>query len=244
MAGKVLRRPPQRLQPRLNRNKRKASVGQKTNPIGFRIGINRTWFSQWFDERQFAVKLAEDILLRNYLEQRLQNAAVSQIEIERRADDRVKVTIHTARPGVVIGRKGADVEKLNEELRRITKKEIEIDILEVKKPELEASLVAEAIARQLEARVSFRRAMKRALQSSRRMGAEGVKISCSGRLGGAEMHRRETYKEGRIPLHTLRADIDYALKVAYTNVGTVGVKVWICRGEILSREEIRERVGK
>lgn len=212
-------------------------MGQKTNPIGIRLGINRTWFSNWFDERRFSEKLSEDLLLRRYLEQRLHNAGVARIEIERTLKQ-VTINIRTARPGIVIGRKGADVEKLRAELKSLTGKEVQLNILEVKIPELEASLVAENLAQQLTGRVSFRRAMKRALQSTRRMGAEGVKISCKGRLGGAEMARSETYKDGRIPLHTLRADIDYALKVAFTTYGTIGVKVWICKGEVLGKDEV------
>ncbi len=212
-------------------------MGQKTNPIGLRLGINRTWFSNWFDERRFSEKLSEDLLLRRYLEQRLNNAGVARVEIERTLKQ-ITINIRTARPGIVIGRKGADVEKLRAELKSLTGKEVQLNILEVKVPELEASLVAENLAQQLTGRVSFRRAMKRALQSTRRMGAEGVKISCKGRLGGAEMARRETYKDGRIPLHTLRADIDYALKVAFTTYGTIGVKVWICKGEVLGKGEV------
>jgi len=211
-------------------------LGQKTNPIGLRLGICRTWYSNWFDERRFAEKLNEDLMLRRYLDQRLQNAGIARVEIERTLKQ-ITVNIHTARPGIVIGRKGADVEKLRLELRALTSKEIQLNILEVKIPELEASLVAENLAQQLKGRVSFRRAMKRALQSTIRMGAEGMKITCKGRLGGAEMARSETYKNGRIPLHTLRADIDYALKVAYTTYGTIGVKVWICKGEVLGKNE-------
>ncbi|MDP8238644.1 MAG: 30S ribosomal protein S3 [Candidatus Hatepunaea meridiana] len=211
-------------------------MGQKTNPIGLRLGINRTWYSNWFDERRFAEKLSEDLMLRRYLDQRLHNASVAKIEIERTLKQ-VTVNIHTARPGIVIGRKGADVEKLRAELKILTGKEIQLNIVEVKHPELEASLVAETLAQQLRGRISFRRAMKRALQSTRRMGAEGVKITCKGRLGGAEMARTETYKDGRIPLHTLRANIDYALKVAYTTYGAIGVKVWICKGEVLGKDE-------
>jgi len=214
-------------------------VGQKTNPVGLRLGINKTWGSIWFDERKFADKLAEDTFLRNYLTKRLQNAGIARIDIERSLK-LLTINIHTARPGVVIGRKGADVDKLRDEMKKLTGKDVQVNILEIKRPELEAALVGESIAKQLEGRASFRRAMKRALQSSRRMGAEGVKIVCSGRLGGAEMSRTESYKEGRIPLHTLRADIDYALKVSYTNVGTVGVKVWICKGEILGKRAERE----
>jgi len=210
-------------------------LGQKTNPIGLRLGINKTWASNWFDEKRFADKLSEDLMLRRYLDKRLQDASIARLEIERTLKN-VTVNIHTARPGIVIGRKGADVEKLRAELKKLCDKEVQINILEVKRPELEAALVAENLARQLESRVSFRRAMKRSLQSSRRMGAEGVRILCSGRLGGAEMARREQYKDGRIPLHTLRADIDYSSKTAYTAYGTVGVKVWICRGEILGKQ--------
>jgi small subunit ribosomal protein S3 len=216
-------------------------LGQKTNPVGFRLGINKTWLSNWFDEKRFADKLEEDLMLRRYLEKRLPNAGIANIEIERTLKQ-ITVNINTARPGIVIGRKGADVEQLRVELRTITQKEVQINILEVKMPEIEASLVAENLAQQLTGRVSFRRAMKRAMQSARRMGAEGVKIMCKGRLGGAEMARQEIYKDGRIPLHTLRADIDYSLKVAYTSYGTIGVKVWICKGEVLGkRSEIMTR---
>lgn len=207
-------------------------MGQKTNPIGFRLGIIKTWDSNWFDERNFAAKLKEDLELRKYVRARLQRASVSRIEISR-TPKRITLTIHTARPGIVIGRKGAEVDKLKLELQAITKKDIQININEIKRPELDAYLVAENVARQLVAKISFRRAMKKAITSSMRMGAEGVKINCSGRLGGAEMARTEQYKEGRIPLHTLRADIDYALYVANTTYGTIGVKVWICTGEVI-----------
>ncbi len=209
-------------------------MGQKTNPIGIRLGINKTWASNWFDERRFSDKLEEDLMLRRYLDKRLQDASIARIDIERTLKQ-ITINIHTARPGIVIGRKGADVEKLREELKTITEKEVQVNILEVKRPELESALVAETLAKQLEGRVSFRRAMKRALQNSRRMGAEGVKIICKGRLAGAEMARTEQYKDGRIPLHTLRADIDYSLKVARTQYGSIGVKVWICKGEILDK---------
>lgn len=207
-------------------------MGQKANPIGMRVGITRTWESNWFDERDFAGKLSEDLLLRNYIRSRLQRAGVSRIEIERTAKN-IKVTIHTARPGIVIGRKGAEVDKIKEELERLTKTEVHINIQEIKRPELDAYLVAENIASQLVAKVSFRKAMKRAIMSTMRMGAEGVRIVCSGRLGGAEMARTEQYREGRIPLHTFRADIDFARATARTTYGTVGVKVWICKGEVL-----------
>ena len=207
-------------------------MGQKTNPVGFRLGINRTWKSLWFDEKGFSEKLREDLMLRNYIRNRLPNAGISEVEIKR-TPKRITLTIHTARPGIVIGKKGAEVDKVKEELQRLTSQEIQVNVHEIKRPELDAYLVAENVAKQLESKVSFRRAMKRAITATMRMGAEGVRICCSGRLGGAEMARREQYKEGRIPLHTLRADIDYARVVASTTYGTIGVKVWICRGEIL-----------
>jgi small subunit ribosomal protein S3 len=207
-------------------------LGQKTNPIGFRLGINRSWKSLWFDEKSFSGKLEEDLMLRKYIRKRMPNAGISEIEIKR-TPKRITLTIHTARPGIVIGKKGAEVDRLKEELQRITSQDIQINIHEIKRPELDAYLVAENIVRQLESKVSFRRAMKRAITSTMRMGAEGVRIICSGRLGGAEMARREQYKEGRIPLHTLRADIDYARSTANTTYGTIGVKVWICKGEVI-----------
>ena len=214
-------------------------MGQKTNPIGFRLGINKTWFSNWFDEKNFSEKLEEDLLLRRYIRQRLQNAGLSHIVIER-TPKRVVLTINTARPGIGIGQKGRNVDILKNELKTLTSKDVQLNIVEVKRPELEAQLVADSIARQLEGRVSFRRAMKKALMATRRMGAEGIKITCAGRLGGAEMARREEYKEGRIPLHTLRADIDYATSTAKTTYGTIGVKVWICKGEILGKSQSGE----
>jgi len=207
-------------------------LGQKTNPIGLRLGIIRSWDSNWFDERDFSQKLKEDLELRKYIRTRLQKASVSKIEIER-TPKQITLTIHTARPGIVIGRKGAEVDKLKLELQHITKKDIQLNVNEIKRPELDAYLVAENVASQLESKISFRRAMKKAITSSIRMGAEGVKITCSGRLGGAEMARTEQYKEGRIPLHTLRADIDYANIVANTTYGAIGVKVWICKGEVM-----------
>ena len=209
-------------------------MGQKTNPIGLRLGINKTWFSNWFDEKNFSDKLQEDLLLRRYLHQRLQNAGVASVVIER-TPKRVVLTVNTARPGIVIGQKGRNVDILKGELKTLTSKEVQLNIVEIKRPELESQLVADSIARQLEGRVSFRRAMKKALMATRRMGAEGIKIVCAGRLGGAEMARKEEYKEGRIPLHTLRADIDYATTIARTTYGTIGVKVWICKGEILGK---------
>ncbi|HHJ51916.1 MAG TPA: 30S ribosomal protein S3 [Caldithrix abyssi] len=209
-------------------------MGQKTNPVGFRLGITKSWNSSWFDEKNFAPKLEEDLKLRRYIRSRLSNAAVSKIEIERTAK-RIILTIHTARPGIVIGKKGQEVDKLREELHELTGKDVQININEIKKPELDAYLVAENIARQLEGKVSFRRAMKKAITSAMRLGAEGIKVMCSGRLGGAEMARTEQYKNGRIPLHTLRADIDYATYTAKTTYGTIGVKVWIFNGEVIGK---------
>ncbi|RMF60762.1 MAG: 30S ribosomal protein S3 [Calditrichaeota bacterium] len=210
-------------------------MGQKCNPIGFRLGFIKTWDSQWFDDRHFAEKLNEDLLIRKYIRQRLADGAVSKIGIERTAR-RITITIHTARPGVVIGKKGAEVDRLKEELKKLLKKDIQINITEIKHPELDAFLVAQNIARQLEGKVSFRRAMKRALTSSMRLGAQGIKITCSGRLGGAEMARSESYKDGRIPLHTLRADIDYATATAMTTYGCIGVKVWIYHGDVIGKK--------
>jgi small subunit ribosomal protein S3 len=207
-------------------------LGQKVHPVGLRLGIIRSWDSNWYDERGFAKKLEEDLMLRRYIRSRLKNAGISSITIER-TPQRVTLTINTARPGIVIGRKGAEVDKLKEELQRLTGKEIQLNISEIKKPELDAYLVAENIANQLEAKIPFKRAMKKAVMGTMRMGAEGVRIACAGRLGGAEMARREYYKDGRIPLHTLRADIDYASITAQTPYGAIGVKVWICKGEVI-----------
>ncbi|MBC8279051.1 MAG: 30S ribosomal protein S3 [FCB group bacterium] len=212
-------------------------MGQKTHPVGIRLGINKTWSSHWFDSKNTAEKVQEDLMLRRYLKQRLGNASVARVQIGR-TPKQIDLTIFTARPGIVIGRKGSEVDKLKEELKKLTSKEVQINIVEVKRPELEASLVAESIARQLEGRVSFRRVMKKALQSAMRMGAEGIKIQCKGRLGGAEMARKEGYKEGRIPLHTFRADIDYSIATAFTTYGAIGVKVWICKGEVLGKPAI------
>ena len=207
-------------------------MGQKTNPVGFRLGVIRTWDSKWFDEKNFAEKLSEDLMLRRYVQNRLQRASVSKIEVERTAKQ-ITLTIHTARPGIVIGRKGAEVDKLKEELQRVTGMDVQININEIKRPELDAYLVATNIASQLAGKISFRRAMKKAIMSAMRMGAEGIRICCSGRLGGAEMARTEQYKNGRIPLHTLRADIDFARTTAHTTYGAIGVKVWICKGEVI-----------
>ncbi|KPJ60959.1 MAG: 30S ribosomal protein S3 [Latescibacteria bacterium DG_63] len=209
-------------------------MGQKTHPIGLRLGIVKTWDSRWFAQKDFADLLHEDIMLRRYLKRRLYQAGISKILIQR-AGGKVTVTIRTARPGLVIGRRGAQVDQVKDELQHLTKKEVLLNIEEVKKPDLDAQLVAEHIARQLEQRVSFRRAMKRALTSTMRAGAEGIKVLCSGRLGGAEMARHEGYKDGRVPLHTLRADIDYATATAHTTYGCVGVKVWVFHGEVLDK---------
>lgn len=217
-------------------------MGQKTNPIGLRLGINRTWDSKWFTAKNYSRWLEEDIMIRRYVRKRLARAGVSKLEIERRGE-KVRVLIYTARPGMVIGRKGAEVDFLSEELCHLTGKKVNIDIKEVKKPELNASLVAEHIAGQLVQRVSFRRAMKKAIASAMRMGAEGIKIKCAGRLGGAEMSRSEGYMDGRVPLHTLRADISYARCTAFTTYGTVGVKVWIYKGEIFPRD-FRKRMSE
>ncbi|MEG8946806.1 30S ribosomal protein S3 [Rosettibacter firmus] len=209
-------------------------MGQKTNPIGLRVGIIRGWESNWFESKSYAPKLLEDYKLRLYIRKRLQNAGVSAIKIDRTSKN-VTVTIHTSRPGVVIGKSGKEIAQIEEELKKITNKEIKVQITEIKRPELDAYLVAENIAKQIEGRISFRRAMKTAITAAMRMGAEGIRVMCSGRLGGAEMARTEQYKEGRIPLHTLRADIDYAQATAQTIYGSIGVKVWICRGEILGK---------
>jgi len=213
-------------------------LGQKTHPVGFRLGISKTWNSRWFSSRDFDKNLEEDIALRKYVQKRLSRAGISKTEIERRTSNQVTINIFTARPGIVIGRKGMEVDKLRDELKLLTKKDVFINIVEVKHPELEAKLVAEGIARQLEQRVSFRRAMKKAVTSAMRMGAEGIRVKCSGRLGGAEMARREGYLVGRVPLHTLRADIDYATAISFTTYGTIGVKVWISKGEVLDTQGI------
>ncbi|HTY11975.1 MAG TPA: 30S ribosomal protein S3 [Bacteroidota bacterium] len=207
-------------------------MGQKTHPVGFRLGVIKTWDSNWFDEKGFAAKLNEDVMIRNYVRNRLKKAGISRIQLERTPKN-ARITIHTSRPGIVIGKSGKEISQLEEELKKITNKEVKILISEIKRPELDAQLVAENIASQLEGRISFRRAMKQGITAAMRMGAEGVRVMCSGRLGGAEMARREQYKEGRIPLHTLRADIDYANATAQTIYGLIGVKVWICKGEVL-----------
>ncbi len=211
-------------------------MGQKTHPIGLRLGIIRSWDSNWYDEKSFASKLSEDRTIREYVHNRLKKAGISRIQIER-TPKRAVITINTSRPGIVIGRSGKEISQLEEELKKITSKEVKILINEIKRPELDAYLVGENIAQQLEGRIAFRRAMKNAITAAMRMGAEGVRVMTAGRLGGSEMARTEQYKEGRIPLHTLRADIDYATTTARTIYGTIGVKVWICKGEVLDRQE-------
>lgn len=212
-------------------------MGQKTNPIGLRLGIIKGWDSNWYGGRDFSKKLVEDDQIRKYLNARLGKAGISKIAIERSLK-LVTVTIFTARPGMIIGRGGQEVDKLKEELKKLTGKEVQINISEIKRPELDAYIVASTIAKQNEGRVSFRRAIKTAVSGTMRIGAEGIKVIASGRVGGAEMARQETYKEGRIPLHTLRADIDYSLVEAHTTYGRIGIKVWICKGEIYGRPEL------
>lgn len=211
-------------------------MGQKTHPIGFRLGVINTWDSNWYDDKSFSQKLMEDSVIRSYLKKRLEKAGISNITIERTLK-KITLTIHTSRPGFVIGKSGKEITQLESEIKKITNKEVKINVLEIKKPELNAVLVAENIAGQLANRVSFRRAMKSAITSTMRMGAEGIKIMCAGRLGGAEIARTEQYKEGRVPLQTIRADIDYASVTSHTTYGAIGVKVWICRGEKLSRNQ-------
>ncbi len=213
-------------------------MGQKTHPHGFRLGIVKPWRSRWFANRDFPALLKEDELIRTYLKTRLQHAAISDVHIERKPG-KVLVTVHTGRPGVVIGKRGAEVDKLRDELAQLTAKEVGINVEEIKRPELDAQLVADNVAHQLAQRISFRRAMKRAVQSAMRMGAQGIKIKCGGRLGGAEIARVEGYHEGRVPLHTLRADVDYATATAKTTFGTIGVKTWIFKGEVV--EDARGR---
>jgi small subunit ribosomal protein S3 len=214
-------------------------MGQKVNPIGLRLGINRTWDSRWFATREYATYLHEDLRIREYLHKRLAQAGVSRIVIERPAK-RARVTLHTARPGVVIGKKGADIEKLRADLAKMTGGEVSLNIVEIRKPEIDARLVAENIANQLERRVAFRRAMKRAVQNAMRLGAQGIRINCGGRLGGAEIARTEWYREGRVPLHTLRGDVDYGTATAKTTYGTCGVKVWVFKGEIMAHDPMAQ----
>jgi small subunit ribosomal protein S3 len=211
-------------------------LGQKVNPIGIRLGITRSWDANWFDEKEMAEKLSEDLRVREYIRTRKQKAGISRIIVERTAKQ-LRITVHTSRPGVIIGKSGKDITSLEEELKKLTGRSIKILIHEIKRPELDANLVAENIANQLEGRVSFRRALKMAISSTMRMGAEGIKVMAAGRLGGAEMARTEQYKEGRTPLHTLRADIDYGTATAHTIYGAIGVKVWICNGEVIGKRQ-------
>ncbi|MEM6643637.1 MAG: 30S ribosomal protein S3 [Bacteroidota bacterium] len=217
-------------------------MGQKVNPVGLRLGIIKGWDSAWFDSKSYAEKIVEDNKIRKYITARIPKGGISKVVIERTLK-RITLTIHTARPGVVIGRGGSEVDKIKEELKNLTGKDLQINIFEIKRPELDAKLVGESIAQQLQARISFRRAMKQSIASSMRVGAQGIKVKCSGRLGGAEMARSEQYKEGRIPLHTLRADIDYAISEANTIYGKIGIKVWIFKGEVFGKRDLSPNVG-
>ena len=217
-------------------------MGQKVNPIGLRLGIIKGWDSNWYGGKTFSVKLIEDQNIRKYVEARIPKGGISKIVIERTLK-RITLTIHTARPGVVIGKGGAEVDKIKEELKKITGKDVQINIYEIKRPELDAKLVGESIAQQIKARISYRRAMKQAIASAMRVGAQGIKIKVSGRLGGAEMARTEQYKEGRIPLHTLRANIDYAISESNTVYGKIGIKVWIFKGEVYGKRDLSPNVG-
>ena len=217
-------------------------MGQKAHPIGNRLGIIRGWDSNWYGGKNYSDRLVEDEKIRNYLHARLAKGGVARIIIERTLK-LITATVHTARPGIVIGKGGSEVDKLKEEIKKITKKEVQINIFEIKRPELDAQLVADGVAKQIEARISYRRAIKMAIASSMRMGAEGIKIMCAGRIGGAEMARTEQYKEGRIPLHTFRADIDFAIADAQTSYGKIGVKVWICKGEVFGKRDLSPNIG-
>ncbi len=218
-------------------------MGQKANPISNRLGIIKGWDSNWYGGNNYADKLVEDFKIRNYLNARLAKGSISKIIIERTLK-LITVTINTARPGIIIGKGGKEVDKLKEELKKITKKDVQINIYEIKRPELDAQLVSDSIARQIEGRISFRRAIKTSIASSMRIGAEGIKVSISGRLAGAEMARTEHYKEGRTPLHTFRADIDYSLSEAHTTYGRLGIKVWICKGEIFGKRDLSPNIGQ
>ena len=214
-------------------------MGQKVNPTGLRLGINRTWELRWFARKEYGNLLLDDLGLRKFLHKRLGQAGVSRVVIERAAK-RTRITLHSARPGVVIGKKGVDIEKLRTDVAKLTNSEVSLNIVEIRKPEIEAKLIADSIAQQLERRVAFRRAMKRAVQSAMRLGAQGIRINCSGRLGGAEIARMEWYREGRVPLHTLRADVDFAYGTAKTTYGVCGVKVWVFKGEILAHDPMAQ----
>lgn len=217
-------------------------MGQKINPVGFRLGIVRGWDSNWYGGKTFSDKLVEDQKIREYVQARIPKGGIAKVVIERTLK-RITLTIHTARPGVVIGKGGNEVDKIKEELKKITGKDVQINIFEIKRPELDAKLVGESIAQQIEARISYKRAMKQAIASAMRVGAEGIKVKVSGRLAGADMARQEQYKEGRIPLHTLRADIDYAISEAQTVYGKIGIKVWIFKGEIYGKRDLSPNIG-
>lgn len=217
-------------------------MGQKTNPISNRLGIIKGWDSNWYGGRNYSDKIVEDDKIRKYLSVRLAKASISKIIIERTLK-LITVTVNTARPGIIIGKGGQEVDKIKDELKKITNKEVQINIFEIKRPELDAVIVANSVARQLEGKIAYRRAIKMAIASTMRMGAEGIKFVISGRLNGAEMARCESFKEGRIPLHTLRADIDYSLSVAHTKVGCVGIKVWICKGEVYGKKDFTPNLG-
>jgi small subunit ribosomal protein S3 len=214
-------------------------MGQKVNPIGLRLGINRTWDSRWFARKGYGDQLLDDLKLRKFLRERLSQAALSRVLIERMGK-RSRITLHSARPGVIIGKKGADIEKLRGDIAKMTDGDVSLNIVEIRKPEIEAKLIADGIAQQLERRVAFRRAMKRAVQSAMRFGAQGIRINCSGRLGGAEIARMEWYREGRVPLHTLRANVDFGYGTARTTYGTCGVKVWVFKGEIIAHDPMAQ----
>ncbi len=218
-------------------------MGQKVNPVSLRLGIIKGWESNWFDTKNFTDKIVEDHKIRNYIDARIPKGGISRVIIERTLK-RITLTIHTARPGVVIGKGGTEVDKIKEELKKLTNKDLQINIFEIKRPELDAKLVGESIAQQLQARISYRRAMKQALASTMRVGALGVKIKVSGRLGGAEMARTEQYKEGRIPLHTLRADVDYHVSEARTIYGIIGIKVWVFKGEVFGKRDLSPNIGR
>ncbi|MFZ1788299.1 MAG: 30S ribosomal protein S3 [Saprospiraceae bacterium] len=217
-------------------------MGQKTNPIGNRLGIIKGWDSNWYGGKDFAEKVVEDEKIRNYLNMRISKGGISKIVIERTLR-RVTVTINTSRPGIIIGKGGQEVDKIKEELKKLTSKEVQINIVEIRKPELDAAIVGETVAKQIESRINYRRAIKMAIQSTMRAGAEGIKVRISGRLNGADMARTEEYKDGRTPLHTFRADIDYALSEALTVYGLIGIKVWICKGEVLGKRDLSPNVG-
>jgi len=210
-------------------------MGQKVNPIGLRVGINRTWDSRWYAEGDYAKNLHEDLKIKAFIKKQLKSASISKVIIER-PNKKCIVAVHTAKPGVIIGKKGADIEKLKKSIQKLTRDEVSLNIVEVRKPEMDATIVADSVAQQIEKRVSFRRAMKRAVGSAMRMGAKGIRINCSGRLGGAEIARMEWYREGRVPLHTLRANVDYGTAEALTTYGLIGIKVWIYKGDIMEHD--------